>query len=142
MEGASVHETARLDKLEDSLRKTQDSMLLMSKDVHQMNSSVESIAHSIRALVKIQQDLKILEERNEQRHIQLKEADKAIHNRIDGLETIIDDGIKPKTLKGILSFSIVIILSFASFVTIFIFTNDKNISNNANQISYLKGRLK
>ena len=78
-------ETTRLDKLESSLRKTQDSMLLMSKDVHQMNQSINSIAESIEALVHIQQDLKVIDERNEQRHLQLKEADKVIHNRIDDL---------------------------------------------------------
>jgi hypothetical protein len=56
-------ETARLDKLEDSLRKTQDSMLLMSKDVHQMNMSINSIAKSIEVLVHIQQDLRVIDER-------------------------------------------------------------------------------
>ena len=78
-------ETTRLDKLESSLRKTQDSMLLMSKDVHQMNQSINSIAKSIDALAHILQDLKVIDERNEQRHLQLKEADKVIHKRIDDL---------------------------------------------------------
>ena len=84
-------ETARLDKLEDSLRKTQDSMLLMSKDVHQMNMSINSIAKSIEALVHIQQDLRVIDERNEQRHLQLKEADKVIHKRIDNLQVVVEE---------------------------------------------------
>ena len=80
-------ETARLDKLEDAVRKTQDSMLLMSKDVHQMNQSISSMAHSMELLAKVQQDVRVMEERNESRHLQLKEADKLIHTRIDALHT-------------------------------------------------------
>ncbi|MFA7597791.1 MAG: hypothetical protein WCX83_00210 [Candidatus Cloacimonas sp.] len=80
-------ETARLDKLEDAIRKTQDSMLLMSKDVHQMNQSISSMANSIELLAKVQQDVRVMEERNESRHLQLKEADKLIHTRIDALHT-------------------------------------------------------
>lgn len=78
-------ETARLDKLEDAIRKTQDSMLLMSKDVHQMNQSIGSMAQSLELLAKVQQDMRIMEERNETRHSQLKDADRLIHSRIDAL---------------------------------------------------------
>ena len=135
-------ETARLDKLEDSLRKTQDSMLLMSKDVHQMNMSINSIAKSIEALVHIQQDLRVIEERNEQRHLQLKEADKVIHKRIDNLQAVVEEGVKPKTLKGILTWVSITLVSFGCWVVILSFSNDKEIAINAKEISYLKGRLK
>ena len=135
-------ETARLDKLEDSLRKTQDSMLLMSKDVHQMNMSINSIAKSIEALVHIQQDLRVIDERNEQRHLQLKEADKVIHKRIDNLQAVVEEGVKPKTLKGILTWVSITLVSFGCWVVILSFSNDKEIAINAKEISYLKGRLK
>jgi hypothetical protein len=135
-------ETARLDKLEDSLRKTQDSMLLMSKDVHQMNMSINSIAKSIEVLVHIQQDLRVIEERNEQRHLQLKEADKVIHKRIDNLQAVVEEGVKPKTLKGILTWVSITLVSFGCWVVILSFSNDKEIAINAKEISYLKGRLK
>ena len=135
-------ETARLDKLEDSLRKTQDSMLLMSKDVHQMNMSINSIAKSIEALVHIQQDLRVIDERNEQRHLQLKEADKVIHKRIDNLQAVVEEGVKPKTLKGVLTWVSITLVSFGCWVVILSFSNDKEIAINAKEISYLKGRLK
>ena len=135
-------ETARLDKLEDSLRKTQDSMLLMSKDVHQMNMSINSIAKSIEVLVHIQQDLRVIEERNEQRHLQLKEADKVIHKRIDNLQVVVEEGVKPKTLKGVLTWVSITLVSFGCWVVILSFSNDKEIAINAKEISYLKGRLK
>ena len=135
-------ETARLDKLEDSLRKTQDSMLLMSKDVHQMNMSINSIAKSIEALVHIQQDLRVIDERNEQRHLQLKEADKVIHRRLDNLQAVVEEGVKPKTLKGVLTWVSITLVSFGCWVVILSFSNDKEIAINAKEISYLKGRLK
>ena len=135
-------ETARLDKLEDSLRKTQDSMLLMSKDVHQMNMSINSIAKSIEVLVHIQQDLRVIDERNEQRHLQLKEADKVIHRRLDNLQVVVEEGVKPKTLKGILTWVSITLVSFGCWVVILSFSNDKEIAINAKEISYLKGRLK
>jgi hypothetical protein len=135
-------ETARLDKLEDSLRKTQDSMLLMSKDVHQMNMSINSIAKSIEALVHIQQDLRVIDERNEQRHLQLKEADKVIHRRLDNLQIVVEEGVKPKTLKGVLTWVSITLVSFGCWVVILSFSNDKEIAINAKEISYLKGRLK
>lgn len=135
-------ETARLDKLEDSLRKTQDSMLLMSKDVHQMNMSINSIAKSIEALVHIQQDLRVIDERNEQRHLQLKEADKVIHRRLDNLQVVVEEGVKPKTLKGVLTWVSITLVSFGCWVVILSFSNDKEIAINAKEISYLKGRLK
>ena len=135
-------ETARLDKLEDSLRKTQDSMLLMSKDVHQMNMSINSIAKSIEVLVHIQQDLRVIEERNEQRHLQLKEADKVIHRRLDNLQVVVEEGVKPKTLKGVLTWVSITLVSFGCWVVILSFSNDKEIAINAKEISYLKGRLK
>ena len=135
-------ETARLDKLEDSLRKTQDSMLLMSKDVHQMNMSINSIDKSIEVLVHIQQDLRVIEERNEQRHLQLKEADKVIHKRIDNLQAVVEEGVKPKTLKGVLTWVSITLVSFGCWVVILSFSNDKEIAINAKEISYLKGRLK
>lgn len=81
-------EVERLDKLENALRKTQDSMLLMSKDVHQMNQSISSMANSMELLAKVQQDVRIMEERNESRHIQLKEADKVLHKRIDSVSDL------------------------------------------------------
>jgi len=81
-------ETERLDKLENAIRNTQDSMLLMSKDVHQMNQSISSMAHSMELLAKVQQDVRVMEERNEARHHQLKEADKLIHTRIDSLHNL------------------------------------------------------
>lgn len=80
-------ETARLDKLEEAVRKTQDSMLMMSKDVHQMNQSITSIATSMKSLVQLQQDMKVMEERAESRYSQLKESDKVLHIRVDTLAT-------------------------------------------------------
>lgn len=103
-------ETARLEKLEESVRKTQDSMLLMGKDIHQMNLNITSIASSMKSLVEVQQDMKIMDERNENRHTQLKEADKILHKRLDSL---IEDKstIELKSERGLVAYNIILFIA-------------------------------
>lgn len=115
-------ETARLDKLEDAIRKTQDSMLLMSKDVHQMNQSIGSMAQSLELLAKVQQDVRIMEVRNENRHIQLKESDTLLHSRIDSLQATKKD-IEAKAEDGKRAYDILVQIAKwvgASVVTVVI----------------------
>ena len=153
-------EDKRLDNLEEGLRKTQDSMLLMSKDIHSMNLSITSIASSMETLVKVQQDMKVMEERVEIRHREYKE-------KIKNLEEESKEGIRPRTLKNILIFSATIIIGFGSWITLMYMGIDRMIethiaehradnrylgdklkylddaiNGNKNQITYLKGRLK
>lgn len=82
-------EEDRLDKLETAVRSTQDSILLMGKDIHTLTQTMQSIANSMDALVTLQQDIKLADQRNENRHDQLKDADKTIHMRLDGLSSRI-----------------------------------------------------
>jgi hypothetical protein len=91
VEMGDIQGHSRIDKIEDALRKTQDSMLLMGKDVHSMNLSITSIAKSMETLVELQQNMKLMEERAETRHQQLKDADKTIHIRLDSLHSRISD---------------------------------------------------
>ena len=78
-------EVNRLDRLESGLRETQDTILLMSKDMHSMNTSIQSIAESMKVLVEVRQDIALINERSESRHLQLKTADELLHSRIDKL---------------------------------------------------------
>lgn len=115
-------ERERLDRLEDGLRKTQDSMLLMSKDIHQMNQSIGQIASSMKTLVEVQQDMKLLDERYETRHTQLKDADKLLHSRLDTLSSAKVD-IEKKAEKGNSAYAILLFigktLGYSSLVTFF-----------------------
>lgn len=83
-------EANRLDRLESGLRSTQDSILIMGKDIHSLTVSTQSIADSMSVLVKIEQNQAVMEERWETRHVQLKEADKLLHERVDDLEEKVD----------------------------------------------------
>lgn len=87
-------EEDRLDRLEIGLRKTQDSILLMGKDIHSLTVSTQSIADSINALVKIEQNQVLMEERCETRHSQLKEADKLLSKRIEYINEKMDSRYK------------------------------------------------
>lgn len=81
----------RIDKLEQSMHKTNEAVLLMGKDVHQLTQSVSSIAASMEVLVKVQQDLRIMEDRNESRNTQLKDSVKLLHDRIDRVNLRVDN---------------------------------------------------
>ena len=128
-------EDERLERLEEGLRTTQNSILLMSKDMHQMNTSITSIASSMKTLVEVQRDLRVMEERNENRHIQLKEKDKDIDARLQSSEKIINSLPSPSTAKWIIG-------AFMAYLILFgIYTVD-TLQKNKNQITYLKGRIK
>lgn len=73
----------RLNKLEDTVRKTQDSLLIISRDMHQMNEAIMRMAKSLETLVEVQKNIKIIEERSESRHNVYKESEKHLHARID-----------------------------------------------------------
>ena len=65
----------RLDKLENGFDEMNQSVLLMGRDIHSLTESTKEIATSLKVLVDIQQNMKVLEERYETRHTQLKDAD-------------------------------------------------------------------
>lgn len=149
------------------LRQTQEGQLAMQQEVHNIGVSVESIALSVEKLVEVQSNMKLMEQRTEDRHLQLKEADKRQNVRIDEVRKDIDDGIKPKTLKYILFACLSTLIGYGIWVTLYLFTIDKlftsyvaaqternksfekdlghtyeRTNENKNQITYLKGRIK
>lgn len=104
-------EEGRIKLLETGLRETQDSILLMSRDIHSLTQSTQSIANSMSALVTLQKDVAVEAERAESRHNQLKEADKVVHKRVDELnirvehieekcETNTEELVKRNTLEN------------------------------------------
>lgn len=94
--------------------------------------------------------------------IPINEALKALSNDIIELKTEAKLGIRPKTLKNLLVYSVVLIISFSTTITAYIAIIDKQVAvnvekheyteikqnllyedvqKNKNQISYNKGRL-
>lgn len=100
-------EINRLDRLEDGLRKTQDSILIMSKDIHSMNDSIKSIAESMKTLVEVKQEIALINERSETRNNQHKDSIKLLHSRIDSLVKK-DENVKEKAEKGERAYTILV----------------------------------
>jgi peroxiredoxin family protein len=78
-----IENSERIDKLEKEVRITQDSVLLIHKDLQQMSVAMTKMATSMEVMATLQTNQKVMEERCETRHSQLKEADKVLHARID-----------------------------------------------------------
>lgn len=89
----------RIDKLEKEVRITQDSVLLIHKDLQQMNQAMTKMANSVELLASIQTNQKVMEERCETRHNQIKDNLKLLHNRVDKVETK-DEDVAKKADKG------------------------------------------
>lgn len=89
----------RIDKLEKEVRIAQDSVLLIHKDLQQMNQAMTKMAGAVEVLANIQTNQKVMEERCETRHNQIKDNLKLLHNRIDKVETK-DEEVAKKADKG------------------------------------------
>jgi len=106
--------TERIDKLEKEVRVTQDSVLLIHKDLQQMSIAMTKMATSMEVMATLQTNQKVMEERCETRHAQLKEADKVLHARIDMCNVDIkaantkDEGVAKEASKGSQAFTILV----------------------------------
>lgn len=102
-----MHEMERMEKLEKDLRVTQDSVLLIHKDLQQMNQAMTKMASSVEILANLQTNQKVMEERYETRHNQIKSDINGLGNRVMLLESR-DETITKKADKGSTAFSILV----------------------------------
>jgi hypothetical protein len=137
--------------------------MLTKRDIHTIAESVADIASNVKKMVELKHSIELMDQRQEARHQQLKEADKLNRQEIDIIRQKQEQGIPPRTLKGLLIYGAFTIIGFGTWITIFTFAIDKyleaNISSqneknkkydsyetkiqyNENQINYVKGRLK
>jgi len=106
--------TERIDRLEKEVRVTQDSVLLIHKDLQQMSMAMTKMANSVEIMATLQTNQKVMEERCETRHTQLKEADKLLHSRIDACNLDIkilntkDESVAKEASKGSQAFTILV----------------------------------
>jgi len=87
------------DRFEKEIRTTQDSVLLIHKDLQQMNQAMTKMANSVEILANVQTNQKVMEERCETRHNQIKDNLQLLHTRIDKVE-IKDAEVANKADKG------------------------------------------
>lgn len=97
----------RIEKLEGEVRRTQDNVLLIHRDLQQMSKSMEKMATAMEAMAKLQTDMKVFEERMESRHNEDKDQHKYMNNRINTLEERVD-AVEPMAEKGSFTHSVLL----------------------------------
>ena len=84
-------EETRLDKLEDKFEQMSQNLLLFHNDLKNIGTAVQDLASSMKAMVQMQSDVRVMEERYETRHKALKEADTLLHTRLDELKAMMSE---------------------------------------------------
>lgn len=77
-----------MDHVEGRVRKVEDAVLLMHNDLKAIGKSTEKMSDALSKLTEIHTQQKILEERTELRHKELKDADKVLGERMDKVEGV------------------------------------------------------
>lgn len=131
-----------------------------------MSEAEKSIHYIIKAISGLEKTQEITTKNvdklvsNMEKLIPVHEELKNLGMRITDLEDESKQGVRPSTLKSILISVGFVLLSFGTWVTVFCFNIDKELSNhktlsievqkqqqediqdNKNQITYIKGRIK
>ena len=104
------------NEMEHRIRTVEDNVLLIHRDLKEMSTNVGRLASAMEKLTEIQFNQKLMEERMETRHAQLKKADTAIHERIDKVEekcvnpTLIENASKGAAAHGYILWTAKIII--------------------------------
>jgi hypothetical protein len=89
-----MDDATEIDTLKKELRNTQDSVLLIHSDLKQMSSGIGEMAASMKVMVQVQSDMRLMNERIETRHQAQKEINSLLHARIDATNSGIKDKSK------------------------------------------------
>jgi hypothetical protein len=77
-----------IDNIKKDLRVTQDSVLLIHQDLKSMSKGISEMATSMKIMVDVQSDMRLMSERIESRHMSQKETNSLLHSRIDATRDI------------------------------------------------------
>lgn len=86
-----MEHAVEIDNIKKDLRVTQDSVLLIHQDLKQMSRGITEMATSMKVMVDVQSDMRIMNERAEARHQAQKTANDLLHVRIDATNKVIQD---------------------------------------------------
>jgi tetrahydromethanopterin S-methyltransferase subunit F len=86
-----MEHAAEIDNIKKDLRITQDSVLLIHQDLKQMSKGIGEMAISMRTMVEVQSDMRLMNERIESRHLAQKETNNRLDLRIDSTNKAIKD---------------------------------------------------
>lgn len=90
-----MEHSTEIDNIKKDLRVTQDSVLLIHQDLKTMSHGIAEMASSMKIMVDVQSDLRLMNERIESRHNAQRETNSRLDTRIDEL------GTKCETVEGL-----------------------------------------
>lgn len=98
-----------IDNIKKDLRITQDSVLLIHQDLKQMSTGISEMALSMKVMVEVQSDMRLMNERAESRYLAQKATNERIDARIDTSNKRIEvkaELIESKAEHGDIAYSI------------------------------------
>lgn len=132
-------------EIEPRVTRLEGSFNLLQLELKQTNKILEKIDETLEKQVQASFDIKLLAQKFED-HLDRHKADYTTTHNID---KEIKDGIRPITLKNLLAYAAVVIISFGVYMEVkatsletkFELCNQR-VEENKNQITYVKGRIK
>lgn len=132
-------------EIEPRVTRLEGSFNMLQLELQQTNKILGKIDETLEKQVEASFDIKLLAQKFED-HLSRHKEDYKIMREID---KEIKDGVRPITLKNLLVYAVVVILSFGIYIEVkatsletkFELCSEK-INENKNQITYLKGRIK
>ena len=95
-----------IDNIKKDLRITQDSVLLIHQDLKQMSKGIGEMASSMKIMVEVQSDMRLMNERIESRHLNQKDTNSRLDKRIDETNKTISTNMS-KAENGDIAYSII-----------------------------------
>jgi hypothetical protein len=86
-----MEHAVEIDNIKKDLRVTQDSVLLIHQDLKQMSKGISEMAVSMKIMVDVQSDMRLMTERAESRYLAQKETNNRLEARIDITNSAIED---------------------------------------------------
>lgn len=84
-----MEHAVEIDNIKKDLRVTQDSVLLIHQDLKTMSKGISEMASSMKIMVDVQSDMRLMNERIESRHTAQKEVNKDIYSEIAIINTTV-----------------------------------------------------
>jgi hypothetical protein len=101
-----MEHAVEIDNIKKDLRVTQDSVLLIHQDLKQMSKGISEMAVSMKIMVDVQSDMKLMNERAESRYLAQKDTNNKLDKRIDETNKTISTNMG-KAENGDIAYSII-----------------------------------
>lgn len=132
-------------EIEPRVTRLEGSFNILQVELQQTNKILGKIDETLEKQVQVSVDFKLLAQKFENHLERHKDDYTAIH----AIDRELKDGVRPVTLKNLLIYACVLVISFGVYIEVKA-TNleikaelcHQKVEDNKNQITYLKGRIK